>query len=475
MKTKQKTIRLSLLFNTLLLLLVLNPSSPAQKQPGDGFKPDELVCKMQPGYDIDIINTTYGTAVKNHQAQTNCYLLICPQGKPAESLAVVIDAREDVMYCRLNYYLSAPEAFQRSEPFIDLQYSGDYTTQLAATTLNLVAVHEVSDGEDVNIAIIDGGVNFDHPALLASPGEIISGWDFIDSDELSFDEPGGSCSGHGTFVAGIIKLVAPASTLYVYRVLDTAGYGDGYSIAAAVLDAINDSCKVINLSLGMIGVHDALEDALQYARSLGIMVVAAAGNDSTSSNLLFPFPASRNYCLAVAAIDSVNLKADFSNYGDKIDVCAPGTQIYSPYLDTLYAWWDGTSFSNAFVTGLAGLIYSKNPYLTWEEVDTAILNNAINLDTLNPELAGLLGSGLIDILATVNAVSADYDTLLPGDVNSDGDINLLDISFIINFLYRDGPPPKDISLIDTNSDGRMNLLDVSYLINYLYRDGPPPQ
>jgi subtilisin family serine protease len=225
----------------------------------------------------------------------------------------------------------------------------------------------------------------------------------------------------------------------------------------------------------MIGVHDALEDALQYARSLGIMVVAAAGNDSTSSNLLFPFPASRNYCLAVAAIDSVNLKADFSNYGDKIDVCAPGTQIYSPYLDTLYAWWDGTSFSNAFVTGLAGLIYSKNPYLTWEEVDTAILNNAINLDTLNPELAGLLGSGLIDILATVNAVSADYDTLLPGDVNSDGDINLLDISFIINFLYRDGPPPKDISLIDTNSDGRMNLLDVSYLINYLYRDGPPPQ
>jgi subtilisin family serine protease len=473
MKTKKKTLSLSILLNILLLLLLINPISQAQKRPGGGFKPGELICKMEPGFDIDIINAAYGTMTKSHQIQTNCYLLMCPQGNDPESLAVVIDAREDVMYCRVNYYLTAPEAFQRSEPFIDMQYIGDYTTQLAATSLNLVAVHEISDGENVKIAVIDGGVNFGHPALLALPGELISRWDYIDNDSLAFDEPGGACSGHGTFVTGIIKLVAPASSIYVYRVLDTSGTGDGYNIAAAVLDAVTDSCKVINLSLGMIGVHDALEDALQYARSKQILIIAAAGNDSSSSNLIFPFPASRTYCLAVAAVDSVSLKADFSNYGDKIDICAPGTQIYSPYLDSLYAWWDGTSFANAFVSGLAGLIYAMNPVLTWDEIDTLILNNAINIDSLNPDLTGLLGYGVIDIMATLNAVSPYIP--ISGDANSDGELNLLDVAFIIDFLYRDGVPPQTLSSIDVNADGRFNLLDVSYIINYLYRDGPPPQ
>lgn len=82
----------------------------------------------------------------------------------------------------------------------------------------------------------------------------------------------------------------------------------------------------------------------QIASSLNL-----ASNDSTEADLVFPFPAHKVSCIAVAALDSLNIKADFSNYGDKVDICAPGTRIYSTFLDTSYAWWDGTSFAAPFV------------------------------------------------------------------------------------------------------------------------------
>jgi subtilisin family serine protease len=461
----------SSLLAILIIMSILALPLPAQKPPG-GFKPDELICKMEPGFDIDIINAAYGTTTQNQQPQTNCYLLMITQGQDAESLAAVIDARPDVVYCRPNFYLTAPEPYQRSEPFLDVQYTGTVELQEAAITLNLSAVHAISEGEGVKIAVIDGGVNFLHPFFSSLPENIISRWDYIDNDSIAFDEPGGLCSGHGTFVAGIIKLVAPASSIYVYRVLDTAGLGDGYNIATAVLQAVEDSCRVINLSLGMVGIHDALDDAVRYAKNHDIMVVASAGNDSSSSNLTFPFPATRTYCMAVAAVDSINRKADFSNYGDKVDICAPGTAIYAPYLDTGYAWWDGTSFSTAFVTGLAGLIVSIDPTLEWDEIDSAILKSADNIDSLNPGLEGMLGWGSINIMASLSSVASQY---ADGDINGDGSLNIMDVSYFISFLYRDGPPPVAFGIADVNGSGILNIQDITYLINYLYRGGPPPQ
>jgi thermitase len=404
----------------LIILILLSPPLLGQKRPY-GYKPDELVCKMEPGFSIEIINAEYGTQTKSHQPQLNCYLLLITEGHDAESLAAVIDARPEVVYCCPNYILSAPEPFQRSEPFLDVQYVGSLELQAAATSLDLNAVHAISEGDDIGIAVIDCGANFLHPLFTSMPGTIISRWDYIDNDSVAFDEPGGSASGHGTFVAGIINLVAPASDLYIYRVLDTAGLGDGYNIAAAVLQAVSDSCRVINLSLGMIGIHDDLDDAIRYARDNNVIVMAAAGNDSTDSNLIFPFPASREYCLAVAAVDSVNLKADFSNYGDKVDICAPGTKIYAPYLDSSYAWWDGTSFSTAFVSGMAGLLYAVKPTLTWGGIDSLILYSADNIDSLNPEYAGLLGFGTINIMRALTTIAPPF---IRGDINADSTINL---------------------------------------------------
>jgi len=452
-------------------LLVVALTAPLYGQHGRGdYRPEELVCEMLPGYSIDIINTTYGTSTKGHLIQTDSYLLSIPAGQNAESLAVVIAARPDVLYCGPNFYFDAPEPFQRSQPFLDNQLTENIDSQFAAQTLALATVHTISTGESVAIAVIDGGVNLTHPEFASMTGGLVSGWDYIDGDSIANDEAGGACSGHGTFVAGVLKLVAPGSYVHAYRVLDTTGRGSGFDIAAAVLRAIDDGCRVINLSLGMVGVDDALDEALKYARMENIMVVASAGNDSTSDNIIFPFPASRTYCLAVAALDTFNLKADFSNYGVKIDYCAPGTGIYAPYLDSSYAWWDGTSFSAPFVSGLAALLISKNPTLTVEKIDTIMANTAADIDTLNPGLEGMLGHGLINMVAALGETMQ----FTAGDANDDTTVDVGDVIYIINYVFKDGPAPVVTAAANANCDTTVNIGDAVYLVKYVFASGPPP-
>ncbi len=472
------------------------------------YKPDELVCEMLPGYDVDIINQTYGTMIKGIQYQTGCYLLMVPPNQDAESLGAVIEERPDVLYCGLNYYLNAPEPYQRSQPFIDIQVVGDLELQSAAQTLNLASALTMSTGDGIRVAIIDAGVDLNHPFFAQSPGEVISRWDYIDNDSLALDEPGGPAYGHGTFIAGIYSLVAPGADIYAYRVLDTAGSGDGYSIAEAILLAIEDSCRVINLSLGMMGVHDAIDEALKEAKRNGIIIIAAAGNDSTNNGLLFPFPAERAYSLAVAALDSMNIKADFSNYGVNIAVCAPGTGIYSIFPDGQYAWWDGTSFAAPFAGGLAALLIASDPEAGWDELMALIGSTAINIDSLNPGLEGQLGSGLIDLVTALgssgqvamsgldcngnmiddaidvlNGTLADTngDGILEGcvefycgDLNADLTPNILDIVYYIDYKFKYGPQPYPPASGDANHDQSLNVVDILLLIDYKFKSGPPP-
>lgn len=445
---------------TIILVTVLFSLSPA----GD-YKPEEIVCKMQPGYGIDLVNNTYGTTVKGFVYQTGCYLLATQYGQDAESLAVLIGELESVQYCGANYYLDTPESMQRSQAFLDYYGTGEYETQLAATDLALSDVYTITEGTGVKVAVIDGGVNLGHPEFGTGSGGVYSGWDFVDEDDLADDEPGGIGSGHGTFVAGITRLVAPGCDIYSYRVLDTLGRGDGYAVTKALLMAIEAGCKVVNLSLGMTGRHDALDDALKFAESQDVTVVTSAGNDATETDILFPFPGHKASCLTIAAVDSLKAKADFSNFGLKVDVCAPGTRVYSPYLDTSYAWWDGTSFAAPFVTGLAALIYSVHPSASDDEVSGIIHQTAIDIDSLNPGLEGKLGSGLIDPLAAIELASG----LPRGDLDDDGLLSAVDLAILIDVVYWGQPiqiPPADRA--DLSCDGLPDAVDLAILIDIVF-------
>jgi len=375
------------------LSAVLLAASPAFAT--DIYVQSELVVGLEEGYNIDTINELFETVEVQYLAQLDVHLLNTMAGQDIDSLAAAIAEMQGVAFAHPNYIVDPMEPVQGSIPFGDENFVGSYAEQQAAQILNLNDAHNVATGSQVKVGIIDGGVNYLHPVLSSTA---TSGWDYVDDDFDAMDDSGGVNTGHGTFVAGVVHLVAPSAKIRSYRVTNTQGQSDGWLVAEAILQAVEDSCRIINISLVIMDEHDAVRDAIAYARNHDVLVVAAAGN---AHNGLPEYPASDINTLAVAAVDSTMTLADFSNFGSYVDVCAPGVNIYSPYIDTSYAWWGGTSFAAPFVTAEAALILSLEPDLTWEEIRDAILATAEPIDDINPAYAGLLGAGIIDPLGAL--------------------------------------------------------------------------
>jgi len=451
-----------------LTLLLLTGATPAIVQGGEDvdFAPHELVCSLLPGGSIADINATYGTSTLESlitsQAGTFSYLLAVPDSLAEDSLADVIELEPDVFYCAPNYILDAPEPVQRSQPFVDVAGPIEVIQQPAADRLQLTSVHAQTAGRGVRVAVIDVGVAADHPMLL---GYVGTGYDYIDQDSVAQDEPAGFAGGHGTFVAGVIHLVAPEAEIVPYRVLDTLGRGHGFGIARAVIDAVGAGCRVINLSLVMAGKHPTLDAAIEYARDHDVIVVAAAGNDSGD---IKRFPADDSYCLGVAALDSGDTRAGFSNYGSHVSLCAPGVDVKGPYIDSSYARWNGTSFATPMVAAAAALLVSTRPGASWNDVIDQLETTAESVDAQNPGLEGELGHGIVNPLAALQG------WLLPGDVNGSGTISTADIIFLVNFVFKGGPPPVSLPGADVNASCGITSADILYLVDYVFRGGSEP-
>jgi subtilisin family serine protease len=449
-----------------LLLPVLIPFLVGESF-ADEYIADQLVCRVAETYGIDSINGEYGTEVVDYSPELSSYLLSTPDSSNVDSLANVISLQSYVIYCHPNYVLNVPEAIQSSQPFSDLTGSGSFGDQQATIDINLSDGHAISAGTGATVAVLDVGTDYSHPAF---DGATLSGEDYIDGDSTSTDEPGGRASGHGTFVAGIVNLVAPAAEIRSYRVLDTTGQGDGYTVATAIVRAVFDSCNVINLSMAMPYYHGVIEDALQYAHSHGVTVVAATGNDSSETAL---YPAGSGYTIAVTAVDSVLQVADFANVGSYVDLSAPGTQIYAPYLDHLFAWWDGTSFAAPFVTGQVALLYAALGQVSPDSIKTVLTTSAIDITSLNPGYENKLGSGIPDIAGSLLS-SIQY---ICGDVNNDRvGPDIADLTALVDYLYVSLTPPANLlaANIDGGTLGQIDIGDLTHLVTYLYLGGPAP-
>ncbi|MEK7774887.1 MAG: S8 family serine peptidase, partial [Candidatus Zixiibacteriota bacterium] len=395
----------------------------------DDYEPSELVVRVADSAYIDSINAYYGTTILRYIPQTKCFLLHIEGGEDAESLGteVEFENENEVEFCDANYLFDLPEPVQSSKPFVDVDLIGSFPMQRTSTQLNLASAQTISTGLGVTVGIIDAGINLAHPLFT---GMTISGHDFIDGDANPSDPGVGPSAGHGTFVAGLVKLVAPDATIAAYRVFDTLGSGDGFTVAEAIVRAVDDGCQVINLSMVLLERHFSVELALEYARARQVIVVASAGNDSTNVER---FPARVSSVIAVAAVDSNGVRAPFSNYGGKINVCAPGVHLYAPFLDTAFAWWDGTSFATPLVSGEAALILATSPKASWISVRDALVDNSINIDLINPGFEGELGKGLID----PSAALANFQPWICGDINSTGgNPNIVDLTFLVQYLFQ---------------------------------------
>ncbi|SDY76471.1 S8 family serine peptidase [Thermoactinomyces sp. DSM 45892] len=208
------------------------------------------------------------------------------------------------------------------------------------------------------VAVVDTGVQANHEDLA---GKVVPGYDFVDNDNNADDG-----QGHGTHVAGTVAAnthnnigvagVAPEVKVMAVRVLDSNGSGTYDWVANGITYAADNGAKVINMSLGGSGGSQALEDAVNYAWSKGVVIMAAAGNTpSTAPN----YPAYYANCIAVAATDSNDAKASFSTHGSWVDVAAPGVDIISTKMGGGYVKYSGTSMATPHAAAVAALVASQ--------------------------------------------------------------------------------------------------------------------
>ncbi|MBN1211712.1 MAG: S8 family peptidase [candidate division Zixibacteria bacterium] len=390
-----------------------------------------------------------GGTIIDYLDNSDVYLIEINHETNTLSLSEDLDTMEIVDYAHPNYLINSVHPVQGSYPFSDDAKIGNYEYQPPAQTLQLSAAHLLATGSGVTVAVIDGGVDYNHPVLA---DKAVSAYDFVDNDDDAFDEPGGFNSGHGTFVAGVIHLIAPAAEIKTYRITDPFGIGDGFSLAKAIEQAVNDGSQIINLSVVLMHEHLAVRDAIDYASANNVMVIAAAGNNSSETPI---YPAANNNALSVAAVNFDNELADFSNYGDYIDVCAPGYYIYSAYTEGNYAWWSGTSFATPFVAGQAALIKEKLPAATPFELKNLIKNTADNIDDLNPNYTGKLGSGLIDPFHTLELIEDSAFAFVTPDtlrlVYYEGTMPILPPTGFVVLTSSNAPAGYSAQVIDTDS------------------------
>ncbi len=284
---------------------------------------------------------------------------------------------------------------------------------------------DISHGEQriITVAVIDTGVDSTHPDL-ASVIDYEHAYDFYHNTSTVVDN-----YGHGTHVAGLIAAVANNSTgiaginwnckIIPYRVFDNQSPPEAslQNIYNALRAAVLDGAKVINLSLG--GGYDSQALGMQFyidaAYDANVAIIAAAGNDNVEMTLGYRQSpvcndGSRGYneVLGVAAVDSNDKKAYFSNYSSLyVDVSAPGVNILSTYPVSKgsYATMSGTSMATPIVAGVASLILAVRPTLSVNDLYHVIMDHADLIESLNPAYTGKLGGGRVNLLNAIVAVS----------------------------------------------------------------------
>ncbi|MCO8273177.1 S8 family peptidase [Actinoplanes sp. TRM 88003] len=267
-----------------------------------------------------------------------------------------------------------------------------------------------STGAGVTVAVLDTGVDAQHPDLAAN---VLTGFDATtDKAGVSTD-----ANGHGTHVAGTIaavtgngkgiSAVAPNTKILPVRVLAANGSGNMSDVAEGIVWAADHGATVINMSLGSTSKVTAVTNAITYARSKGVTIVAAAGNER-AKNSPTSYPAADAGVIAVAATDSSDKVATYSNAGAYVDVAAPGSGILSTYPTALggktgYATMNGTSMASPHVAAVVALLEAYQPTLTPDQIETTLKNTAVDLGAKGRD--DDFGAGRIDPVAALTALT----------------------------------------------------------------------
>lgn len=347
---------------------------------------DHIIIKLKPNVVLDQSRVANHSAIKSAKPLfrkrngtvrpgdskdarlSRTYMIELKAGASMKNMISELSSSAEIEYAEPDYKLELQEI---NDPF--------FNDQWALARISAEAAWTYTTGNDgIIIAVLDSGIAPGHPDLAA---QLTAGYDFINDDEEPEDN-----MGHGTQVAGIIAAegnnaegiigVCPGCTIMPIKVKDLVGENEvGYvsDLVDGIQYAMNNGARILNLSLSVEAYSQTLKDALADAYDMGLIIVAASGNNSDS---MVSFPAAFPETIAVGATSSDDNRSYFSNYGQSLELVAPGDDIISTTLNGEYVSGSGTSFAAPHVAGLAGLLLDVYPNSSNEEI-RYILHNAI--------------------------------------------------------------------------------------------------
>lgn len=357
------------------------------------------------------------------------YLVTVSKHADMEQLAEEFAAAEGVEWAIPNYIESLPyeevemdgsqlEQLTGREPNDPLYWSeGEYKRglrdQWPLQNIDAAEAWEITTGiPEIRVAVIDTGADYNHEDLadniLRDENGKIIGYDFIHDDADPLDD-----HGHGTHVSGTIAAVTNnaigmAGMNWEAKIMPikvcTAGGGCPMdAILSGIVFAADNGAHVANMSLGGRRSYDIYDDAVRYADSKGTIIVAAAGNSNADTKNFAP--ANHPMVIAVAATDPNDKKAGFSNWGETVDVAAPGTPILSLRARGGYVMMQGTSMASPHTAGLVSMIIAANPELTGNREEVLRIVRAA-VDPYDSKV--YIGTGRINLAEAVR-LAQEYD------------------------------------------------------------------
>jgi len=321
---------------------------------GAQYTPDHFLVGFKAGADAQAISASSNTVILDNIAEIDVHILGVPQGSTVREMVRIFNRHPDVEFAEPDYLCHA--TFIPNDPY--------YSNQWGLGTIQAPDAWNITKGRKrIRIAILDTGIDNDHEDLASKVRRQRNFTDSPTADDLS---------GHGTHCAGIAAAITNNDTgvagngfrcsLMNGKVLNDSGSGAYSWVAQGIMWAARQKAKVISMSLSGPSPSTTLRRAVNRVWRRGVVLVAAAGNYSSSTPR---YPAFYRNCIAVAATDQNDNKAWFSNYGANwVDVAAPGVSIYSTLpnhpnqIGLNYGSLNGTSMSTPFVAGLAGLVWA---------------------------------------------------------------------------------------------------------------------
>ncbi len=422
---------------------------------------------------------------------THNALLQINDGRTLPDLLDEIAESENIDYTTVpipNYLYKASEIVTASDKLVSTDV-GDYDNindEFFAQKQDIIfeKVHLAwsgATGKGVTVAVIDTGIDYDHPDLANNISSLSAR---INNASISHEPTEyNDLHGHGTHVCGIIAAegnnnlgvigVAPEAELLSIKATTASNnmYFSYYNLIESIFYAVGCEADIINLSLGApysTGNNTELQAAVDFAESSGVIVVAAAGNDSAYHA---DYPAAYESVIAVSSVNSSGtFSSSFSNYGPEVDFAAVGQSVYSTVLDGKYGYKSGTSMATPNVSGAVALILSANPNASLYQICNMLKTNAmdmgnegydeyfgygiIQMDFLAKKLTDgiynyiLLDDGTVKITSCVNS---DTNLVIPSQIDGKAVTEIAANSFCNQTSLQSVSIPSTVTKIGNNA------------------------